>query len=179
MSYDTNVVSPRNIVNPNLQSLLDTGLVLVLDPNKVGAALATLATPVFSVNHNPAGTTSTTGVMAGLGVLFTPKKTGIVKITITAVGSNNTAGDGVQFQAAYGTGAAPANGAAPTGTAVGSPVKSTVSAAGAVEAMAKTVVILHLSVGTQYWIDVVQAAITGGTATLTGVDVLVEELPTA
>ena len=56
MSYDTNVVSPRNIVNPNLQSLLDTGLVLVLDPNKVGAALATLATPVFSVNNNPAGT---------------------------------------------------------------------------------------------------------------------------
>jgi len=55
-------------------------------------------------------------VMMGLAISFTPLYSGRVKIIIAGEASNNTAGDGFLIYAAYGTGAAPANGAAATGT---------------------------------------------------------------
>jgi len=119
-----------------------------------------------STAYSPAGTTSTTLVMAGYGQTFTPSKTGRVLIILLANVNNNTAGDGVQAVLSYGTGAAPAANAALTGTQVGGTAKVTSAAASASNEVALAVVLTGLSVGTTYWLDVAYSAITGGTATI-------------
>ncbi len=70
----------------------------------------------------PTGTTSTTLVMAGLGstMAFTPSATGTGKVlvTISCVGYTITAAVAITLQPVYGTGTAPINGAAASGTAM-------------------------------------------------------------
>ena len=78
-----------------------------------------------TVAVNPAGTTALGGVMAGLAGVLTPVGTGKVFVTVTGRLTNNTTNDGVFAQMQYGTGGAPANGAANTGTQVGSNVART------------------------------------------------------
>jgi hypothetical protein len=121
-------------------------------------------------------TTSTTAVMAGAGLTFTPKKgSGIVKVALAAVVSNATASDGVKAQIAYGTGSAPAAGAAATGTAVGDASTFTSAAANAAGTIPLTVVITGLTPGVTYWIDLQVAAVTGGTASVGPVYGYIEE----
>lgn len=131
-----------------------------------------------STPANPTGTANTTGVMMGLGALFTPVKSGSVMVMITGSLTNNTASDGAKGQIRYGTGAAPANGAALTGTAVGNQPRAlnNASTAALVTPVAFIAIITGLTLGTQYWFDIGLAAITGGTATLTDVTVDVIEL---
>lgn len=146
MSFDSKVISPRN-------------------PFQV-----VKATPA-----NPTGTTSLVGVHAGLAVLITPQRTGRILVIIQADGANNTAADGAAAQIRFGTGAAPANGAALTGTADG-PLESMTSAAiGATEAIALVTELEGLIVGTQTWLDISEAAVTGGTASFTSIIVTVIE----
>jgi hypothetical protein len=114
--------------------------------------------------------------MAGLAVTYTPSTTGRIIILVSLNMVNNTSGDGTQAQIRYGTGTAPANGAALTGTAVGSLLKSRASAASANTPATLVALVTGLAVGTQVWIDVSQAAITGGTASLTGIYILIMEL---
>ena len=132
----------------------------------------------------PAGTTTlfSTGVMAGLGsdagALFTPTFSGHLRVEIMCDGANNTAADGIQCQLSYGTGAAPAANAAKTGTQVGaSPQQVNSSLAGSVSAVGQITVewVLDLLVGTQYWFDLMYGAVTGGTATLSQLAVIIEE----
>ena len=119
-----------------------------------------------STAYTPAGTTSTTLVMAGYGQTFTPSKTGRVLIILLANVNNNTAGDGVQAVLSYGTGTPPAANGALAGTQVGGTAKETSAAASASNEVALAVVLTGLTVGTTYWLDVAYAAITGGTATI-------------
>jgi hypothetical protein len=122
-----------------------------------------------SASATPTAPASTSAYkMAGLGVLFTPTATGNVAVTVngTITGSTVTAGDGVKYQLSYGTGAAPANAAALTGTQVG-PVQTYTSPSIVVAADINVpfslgpVVITGLTVGTQYWLDL--AAESAGT----------------
>ena len=71
---------------------------------------------------NPTGTSNTTGLMMGLAGAITPAFTGRVFFSISgSIGSNTTtAGRGAKTQMRFGTGAAPANAAALTGTSIGS-----------------------------------------------------------
>jgi len=128
-----------------------------------------------STAHSPAGTTSTTLVMAGYGQTFTPSKTGRVLIILLANVNNNTAGDAVQAVLSYGTGAAPAANAALAGTQVGGTAKETSAAASASNEVALAAVVTGLTVGTTYWLDVAYSAITGGTAAISIVYALVLE----
>ena len=128
-----------------------------------------------STAYSPAGTTSTTLVMAGYGQTFTPSKTGRVLIILLANVNNNTAGDGVQAVLSYGTGTPPAAGAAVTGTQVGGTAKETSAAASASLEIALVAVVSGLTVGTTYWLDVAYSAITGGTATISIIYALVIE----
>jgi hypothetical protein len=128
-----------------------------------------------STAYSPAGTTSTTLVMAGYGQTFTPSKTGRVLIILLANVNNNTAGDAVQAVLSYGTGAAPAANSALTGTQVGGTAKETSAAASASNEVALAAVVSGLTVGTTYWLDVAYSAITGGTATISIVYGLVIE----
>jgi hypothetical protein len=119
-----------------------------------------------STAYSPAGTTSTTLVMAGYGQTFTPSKTGRVLIILLANVNNNTAGDGVQAVLSYGSGTPPAANSALTGTQVGGTAKETSAAASASNEVALAAVVTGLTVGTTYWLDVAYSAITGGTATI-------------
>ena len=83
---------------------------------------------------------------------MTPTYSSRVQVTFTG---NFTANSTVfsQISLRYGTGAAPSNGAALTGTVVGSSPGAVLSLAAGSFPYAKTVVITGLTPGTAYWFD--------------------------
>lgn len=128
---------------------------------------------------NPTGTASASAIMMGMGSSATivPNLSGAVLITIQGQVSNNTANDGAGIQVRYGTGAAPANGAAPTGTVCATTLgpQGTV-AAGLRFPFSSSCTVTGLTVGTTYWIDAGLFAITGGTASINNVTVIAAAL---
>lgn len=130
-----------------------------------------------SAPGNPTGTTDTTGLMMGLAGAITPR-TGKIVVVISGNGANNTINDGFKVRIRYGTGTAPANGAALTGTAVGTTAEGTNDiAANAKSPFTVVSVITGLTAGTAYWLDVQLAAVTGGTAAITEVNVAAWDIP--
>lgn len=130
---------------------------------------------VTAAPANPTGTTSLTQVMSGLAVYFTPRITGRVQVTVQLQGGNNTLADGALAQVRHGTGTAPTNGAAATGTADGKSQQNISPAAANILPINLDVEIEGLVLGTTYWFDLGQAAITGGTATLTNILIVIVE----
>jgi hypothetical protein len=88
----------------------------------------------------------------------------------------NTGVGGVDYLIRYGTGAAPANGVAATGSSTA--VENFVSDAqsGNTGAFAMTMLVSGLVVGTAYWFDMHLAAIVGGTAVLGNLNATAFEL---
>lgn len=129
------------------------------------------------INKNPTGTASTTGVMMGLGGAITLSCSG--KLIVSAHGEilSSAVTDGARFQISYGTGAVPSNGAALTGTQVGT-MSGFVNSTGDVPVgfFSKVVAISGLSLNIPYWIDIALQAVTGGTATIRKVDLFAWEL---
>lgn len=129
-----------------------------------GVALATSAT---FTPANPGTVNNAAGlVMLGLGstIEITPKGTGKVRFTLDGTIDNATTTDATAIQLAYGTGAAPANGANATGTTIGA-VLTWIALTGLTTGgvpFSKSVVILGLTPGVTYWFDV-QMSVTGGT----------------
>lgn len=140
-----------------------------------GATVAPARTA--SSPSDPTGTASTTGVMMGLAGAITPTVSGAVVITITGTIQNDTNGDGAQAQIRYGTGSAPANGDALTGTTAG--VYKGINTVGAGNPkrvpFALSFLVTGLSVSTAHWIDVGLKAITGGTANIFDIDIVAIE----
>jgi hypothetical protein len=130
-----------------------------------------------SVNNpaDPAPTTSTTPVMAGLKVLYTPGTTGRVKVTVQATMANATAGDGGTLQLSFGTGKAPTNGDALTGTQAGTVAQSVSPTAKSAFTVAAFAIVTGLTVGTECWFDLAYAAVTGGTLAVSNVTIIIEE----
>lgn len=142
---------------------------------QLGSFALTSATP-----SDPTGTASATPLMMGLGLdgwIITPTQTGKVKITITGIQTNSSLNDGVGVQMRYGTGTAPSNGDAPTGTIVGALIESDGNDQVAGNPWSLTFTIPSLSVSTAYWFDVTINEIGGGTATITDLTVEALELP--
>jgi len=133
-----------------------------------------------SNTSNPTGTTSTTGVMMGLGGAntFTPLLSGRILIFVTGTEYNTAGGQGGVIQIRYGTGAAPANGAAPTGSVGGPIVTGQPDGAGHTETipMASVVVVSGLTIGTTYWVDVTLASTGSGTTSLSDATITTVEL---
>jgi len=123
----------------------------------------------------PTGTTSTSGVMMGLALYFTPKFTGRIRMYIFGLAANDTAGDGFTVHGQYGTGTAPANGAPLTGNLLGNIVQGTAINGGQYTPFAIGAIQTNLAVGTTYWFDLVVAAVTGGTASISFIIAIVEE----
>jgi len=115
---------------------------------------------------NPA-TTSAGPVMAGLGGTchLTPVYGSRVMLTFTLIVFNTVATGSVLVQMRYGTGTAPTNGAAASGTAIGSNLSSQSINANAPLSITVHALITGLTPGTAYWFDLTQQA-GGGTATL-------------
>ena len=131
---------------------------------------------VSSTPINPTGTANGSQVMAGLAVAFTPHSSGRVLVIVSMTLYNTTAGDGAQAQIRYGTGTAPTNAAAATGTTAGNVVSATSSGANAFVGGVCSTVVSGLSVGTAYWFDLGENAIAGGTASLTAISFSIVEV---
>jgi hypothetical protein len=155
-----------------LSQIDDAGLAV---PLVRSAAAVSQSTPA-----NPTGTTDTTGKMMGLAASITPAQTGRILVVISGNLSNSTAtaGDGAKTQIRYGTGSAPANAGALTGTTAGALVSMLLERATASDPFPFCVnaVIVSLIIGTAYWIDLSLAAITGGTAILTNLSMSAIEI---
>jgi hypothetical protein len=109
--------------------------------------------------RSPTGTTSTAGVMMGLGSAtygsssITPTTSGKIVISLSGSVSNSALNGGIAVQLRYGTSTAPSNAAALTGTAVGAIAGGlNLPAAGTVPFSLQAVV-TGLSTGTAYWLD--------------------------
>lgn len=130
----------------------------------------------YTTPSNPGATTSTTAVMMGLAGAITPNATGQVKIWINGNGSNASATDDFIVQIRYGTGTAPTNGAALTGTGLGGNIQGTCTDANDFIPFCLVGMVSGLTVGTAYWVDVSLASGVGGSATLEGISMLLEEM---
>jgi hypothetical protein len=99
---------------------------------------------------NPTGTNNATGLMMGLAGAITPTVSGTVVIHIVGdVSAANAAGT---MQIYYGTGTAPANGVAITGTPAGSLLTQNLPTSRRIP-FSLVAVVTGLTVGTTYWID--------------------------
>ena len=130
-----------------------------------GGTKATLAVTALAAT-TPTGTASTTFKMMGMGFWgcsITPVFTGNVLLSMTGMVKSSAGGDGYQAQLAYGTGAAPQNGAAASGTVVGSAVYGASPLP-----LSAPVVITGLTLNTAYWFDIQVEAVTAGTTTIEG-----------
>lgn len=138
-------------------------------------------TPVYQATPaDPTGTTNTTGVMMGLAGSITPAVSGRLLICINGnlTNSAGTAGNGAKTQIRYGTGAAPSNGAALTGTACGSLQQSVLERAVAndLQTFCVLCIVPNLPIGTPIWIDLSLAAVSAGTALAKSLNVMAMEL---
>lgn len=131
---------------------------------------------------DPTGITSTSGAMAGLGstVSFTPVASGDVLIVFgfTINNPNNTSNSNAG-SLRYGTGTAPANGAALTGTQVAKQTFEAPTGGGQLSAfspMTLTALVTGLTPGTTYWADLGLTP-SGGTLDIFSVTAAVVELP--
>lgn len=130
---------------------------------KVGASFT--GTP-----SNPTGTANTTGLMMGLGstCTITPTKSGVVQLNFVGTVVNSSTG-GCGFGIRYGTGSAPANAAANTGTTLGTSATATPSSASIGLPFPLIGVVSGLTINTAYWFDINLGAITTGTCTISTV----------
>lgn len=113
---------------------------------------------------NPTATSSTTAVMAGMGntLTLTPTYSTRIKIFLQGASFTSTAASSVGIQIRWGTGTAPANGVAVTGTALGTSINTT--AVGILSPVAFSLggIVTGLTAGTAYWFDI--AFFTGNVA---------------
>ena len=141
---------------------------------------------------SPTGRSSATLVALGCNHTITPLNSGRIFVTVSGVVANGTTTDGVNYNIYYGTGTAPSNNDAVSGTAlysadllVTSLVTSELSTYFAASAIIGAVTPLVAQTcsgkgatvaGTTYWIDVMFKYQTGGTVTFTGVSLVSFEL---
>lgn len=108
------------------------------------------STPALS-----ASTASTTLVMAGYAIAFTPKATGNVRFLASGNAATQTAQANVGLGVRFGTGTAPVAGAAVTGTVVGvdQTVRPATFTTGVLAGFAVIGEVTGLTPGTAYWFD--------------------------
>lgn len=134
-----------------------------------GTALATGGATLSAAPSNPTGTTSATAVMMGLGgsCTLTPVASSRVHVTIQGDVANSGVSNTATFQAKFGTGTAPVNGAANAGSGIASTsLQLTEAVGGNVFPFSFSGVITGRTPGTALWFDMNLAA-TAGTSTLT------------
>ena len=137
----------------------------------ISATAATWQTPqkvsIQVTPVDPTTTTSTVGVMMGLGASasITPTFTGKLMIVISGDIDNDTNSRGSVVQIRTGTGTAPINGAALTGTARGGSVNFFQNNSAIRTPFSLNVIINGLILNTSVWIDISLTSIGAGTVT--------------
>jgi hypothetical protein len=123
----------------------------------------------------PAGTTSTTQVMMGLAGSVTPVTSGNILVNVTGYFFQATGTNGCEAQIRTGTGAAPTNGAAATGTTRGSAVQANPMATSQTIPFSSTAYVTGLTLSTAVWLDIGLRTMTAGnctpgSVTITGIE---------
>jgi hypothetical protein len=156
----------------------------------LGAAIAALLAagsaahagpiPANTLQYAPPNPTAlstvTTPQMAGAGYAneFTPRYDGVMLVIISG-NVNNSGAYKTTLTAEYGTGAAPANAAAGTGSLCGVPTAVTSPATGNTTQFVLPCIITGAVLNNGYWFDVSAASATSATVTLTNLNVVVSE----
>jgi hypothetical protein len=140
------------------------------------------ANPAYFTPAAPTNLTSSSYLMFGLGgtIHITPLNSGKVRFTIlfypSGIGTNGLN----NYKIAYGTGAAPANAAAATGTIVGGIYQggAAIGVSSTPALITRDVIITGLSVSTAYWFDVQGAKYSTNTSCgMSIIEATLEELP--
>jgi hypothetical protein len=138
-------------------------------PNPTVAAVPTSALPLTSATlqaspANPTGTASTVGVMMGLGTTCHITPTYSSRVMVTFVGNvvNTTISQTMTTKIFFGTGTAPANAAATTGTQIGNQIAPDSGTAAFHYPISNGGIITGLTPGVPVWFDQ-NLATTGGT----------------
>ncbi len=132
--------------------------------NTLGNAQIGLASSASNSVTTAVTTTSTTAYSTVNSLSFTPAKTGKVLVIARLVVNNNTAGDGVSAELLNGS------------TVVDGPFTLISSAASQNQSVTLMALLTGLTVGTAYTLTTAIEAVTGGTASATGVMVALELL---
>lgn len=143
----------------------------------LASAIRGTSTTSQSTPSNPTATTSSTGVMMGLAGSITPVSSGKVLILIS--GNIGDVGGGATtntFQIRYGTGTAPTNGAALTGTATGALNTYNGGGGGAQFPFCLCSVVSGLTLSTAHWIDISLATSAGISVNVKGITISAIEL---
>ena len=147
-----------------LTSISTAGAPGCANPGPGGRSYSSVANPVA-----PASTSSF--AMQGLAGSITPEITGVVEITVTGYIIDNgsgAVGTGIEGLIYYGTGSAPANGAAASGSLCGNTsVLYELAAASSAANVAQPFPLVcqaTLSAGTTYWIDIVAKSLGSASA---------------
>jgi hypothetical protein len=130
---------------------------------------------VQTAQYSPAAITSVTGVMAGMGAVITPTVSGKILVTIAGTLSN-TAAHGTTAQMRWGTGSAPAYGAAPIGTPVGAMAGGNDPDAWSAP-FSLSAVVLNAVIGQPIWFDLVLGTVAGGSAGFFWLTATITEIP--
>lgn len=165
--------SGSHAISYNGQYLFDGG---ALPVNGGGTGYAVLPARSTSSPADPTGTTSATAVMMGLAGSVTPTTSGKVNLTMSGIATNATGGESCQLRMRYGTGAAPANGAAASGTTTGGAINYTSATANAYVPFSVSSYITGLTPSTAYWLDMSLLQISGGTCNLYSVTIVATEV---
>lgn len=123
---------------------------------------------------SPTGTADLTGVMMGLAGSITPNTSGQIIIIVSGDIANSSIG-GAKVKLRYGTGTAPTNGAAATGTPVSQFITLSPIGANIQESFSVQGIATGLTVATAYWIDLQVAAMTTGTASVADITISAHE----
>jgi hypothetical protein len=154
--YDTITGGANNILNNVSPGSANNFLISNGASSQPTFQIPTVATSV-GTSAAPSGTSSMTYVNMGLGSSWslTPTKYGNVKIKIDG-GITGGASSQIYLILCYGTGAAPSNGTAATGTTVGTDLITQISGAIVIDGFefGRTYIIQGLNPGTAYWFDV-------------------------
>jgi len=142
----------------------------------------TLAASAYFQPVNPTALTSSSYKMFGLGgtIKITPLLTGVIRFAIDFYSGGVGSTSQNSFKCCYGTGTAPANGAAASGTVIG-PTRqggSVASVSATQPTLSWEIIITGLTVGTAYWFDVQAAIGSGNTSVMAAtIEAILEELP--
>lgn len=148
-------VSSSAIQGVNLTSFFVAGPGISITGTTNPTVGLTLANAVLQTSPgSPAGTSSATGVMMGLGTTckLTPVYSTRIRVEFMGSVENNTSGNTSSINIRYGTGTAPANGVALTGTAL---LNTVVAGGTGPQEYPFSIggIITGLTPGTAYWLD--------------------------